>query len=262
MKRAVILFFLLVLIAGCSNNADNHSKNSQSTTLTVSAAVSLTDALDELKTQYEKDHDIALKFNLGGSGTLAQQIQQGAPADIFISANEDWMNTLEQNGDIDAETRHDIASNRIVMIARKNSNLKLRSIQDLDPSKVDQIAIGNPESVPVGKYTKQTLENMHLWNKLSQDQLVQAKDVRQVLSYVETGNTEIGFVYESDAKISDKVKVLAVADTHAHDPIVYPAAVTSASKHKEAAKEFLSFLQSDQAQKTLQKYGFKQTAND
>ncbi|MDY0404139.1 molybdate ABC transporter substrate-binding protein [Virgibacillus sp. 179-BFC.A HS] len=103
---------------------------------------------------------------------------------------------------------------------------------------------------------------MHLWKKLSQDQLVQAKDVRQVLSYVETGNTEIGFVYESDAKISDKVKVLAVADTNAHDPIVYPAAVTSASKHKEATKEFLSFLQSDQAQRTLQKYGFKQTAND
>ncbi|MFD2209468.1 molybdate ABC transporter substrate-binding protein [Virgibacillus halophilus] len=263
MKRLILLLLLIVplIVSGCSSNKDNtstetSSSNNEKVPLTVSAAVSLTDALEKMKKQYEKDHAVDLKFNLAGSGTLAQQIQQGAPADIFISANEDWMDTLEKDQDIISDTRKDITGNRIVMITGKDSDYDISSIADIDPKKIDQVAIGNPESVPAGKYTKQTLENSHLWDTLS-PKVVQAKDVRQVLSYVETGNTDIGFVYESDAKISDKIKILATADQDLHDPIIYPGAVTSESKHKKEAKEFMTYLQSDEAQKILEAYGFQ-----
>lgn len=256
MKKLIVLLLLIVPLcfSGCSGNKDNNSK--EKVPLTVSAAVSLTDALNEIKIQYEKDHAVHLTFNLGGSGTLAQQIQQGAPADIFISANEDWMDTLEKNQDVLSNTRKDITGNSIVMIAGKDSNFDVKSISDMHLEKIDQIAIGNPESVPAGKYTKQTLENLHLWDSLS-NKIVQAKDVRQVLSYVETGNTDIGFVYESDAKISGKIKILATANKDLHDPIIYPGAVTSETKHEKEAEEFLTYLQSEEAQEILDAYGFQ-----
>lgn len=262
-----IYFFLIISIllffsVGCSNQANNASndKNKETTDesieITVSAAISLTDALKEIEKDYKKDHNVSFKFNLGSSGTLAQQIQQGAPVDVFISANEDWMDKLEDSEEIDADTRQDVTGNSIVLITQKKQPATVKKITKLESSDTKQIAIGNPESVPAGKYTKETLTNLNKWDKL-QEHFIMAKDVRQVLTYVESGNADVGFVYGSDAKTSDKVTVTDTADEDLHAPIVYPAAVTKNSKHSKEATSFIKYLKSKEGQEKLEKYGFQ-----
>ncbi|HLR67646.1 molybdate ABC transporter substrate-binding protein [Virgibacillus alimentarius] len=265
-KVKIILFLLLfvVLAIGCSNNSENtetksnrtESENSEEMNLTISAAASLTDALDEIKSIYEKENQVKLTFNFGGSGSLAQQIQQGAPADVFISANQDWMDTLEEEEKIIVDTRSDITGNNLVLITGKSSTLDYEKVEDMNDKDVEQIAIGNPESVPAGKYTEQSLKNMKIWDKL-EDSIILAKDVRQVLTYVETGNVDIGFVYESDAETSDKINKLTTVDKDVHDPIIYPGAVIADTEHEQEAKDFLNYMETDQAQEILEKYGFQ-----
>lgn len=265
MMKKFAIFMLTIaslLFAGCSNdtssktNRDSEEKVEEKTPLTVSAAVSLTDALEEIKELYEKEHPVELTFNLGGSGTLAQQIQQGAPVDIFISANQEWMDTLEKGDLVDTSTREDVTGNKIVLITGADSKIGYKSADEITKADVDQIAIGNPESVPAGKYTKEILHKLKKWDEL-EDKLVRAKDVRQVLTYVETGNADIGFVYESDAVTSDKIKILSTVDESLHDPIIYPGAVLAETKHEKEAEEFLKFLGTEKAQNILEKYGFK-----
>lgn len=263
MKRILLLvtvFILLTITVACnSKDANSTAENSSSnnkTELTISAAVSMTDALEDIQKEYEKTHDVILKFNLGSSGTLAQQIEQGAPVDVFISANQDWMDNLVDKGEIDQATRKDVTGNNIVMITNKDTPAKVDHIEDLGSKNIGQIAIGNPESVPAGKYTKETLESMNKWDALA-DNFIMAKDVRQVLTYVESQNANIGFVYGSDASTSNKVIVIDVADTKHHAPIIYPAAVTTSSKHQKEAKAFIDYLESEKGQRKLEKYGFK-----
>src|SRR5699024_3728337 len=141
-------------------------------------------------------------------------------------------------------------------IAAKETFLGYTSFADLNPEEVGDIAIGNPESVPAGQYTEEALRSLNLWD-LFDDSFIFAKDVRQVLTYVETGNVDIGFVYESDALLSDNLTILAHADEGSHDPIVYPLAVMKDAKNMQAAKDFASYLQSADAQEVLAKYGFK-----
>lgn len=262
MKRKVtliVLFFtVLVLLNGCTNKeASNETskENNDEVELMVSAAISLSDALDEIKTKYEADHNVSLTFNLGSSGKMAQQIQQGAPSDIFISANQDWMDRLEDDGDIDVNSRIDLTGNTIVLITANHSDIDIQSLSDIDEYDFDQIAVGNPESVPAGKYTEQALMKLDLWKDL-EDDIILAKDVRQVLTYVETGNADIGFVYESDALSSDKVMITTEAESDMHDPIIYPGAIVEDSDHKEEAKEFLDYMSTDEAQDILEKHGF------
>ena len=255
MKKVRCLLFsfaLLLFLVGCSNDA---TKSEEKTKLMVSAAVSLTDALEEIKTIYEKEHSVELTFNLGGSGSLAQQIQQGAPVDVFISANQEWMDTLASDDLIIDSTREDITGNKLVLITGIDSTIAYASITDINDSDIEQIAIGNPESVPAGKYTEQVLQNLNLWDDL-ESKLVFGKDVRQVLTYVETENVDIGFVYESDALSSQEIKVLATAETGTHEPVIYPAAILKDTKHEKEATDFMTFMASDQAQKVLEKHGF------
>src|SRR5699024_8078936 len=173
-------------------------ENNDEVELMVSAAISLSDALDEIKTKYEADHNVSLTFNLGSSGKMAQQIQQGAPSDIFISANQDWMDRLGDDGDIDVNSGIDLTRNNNDLNTANHSDINRQFLSDIDEYDFDQIAVGNPESVPAGKYTEQALMKLDLW-KVLEDDIILAKDVRQVLTYVETGNADIGFVYESDA---------------------------------------------------------------
>ncbi|VEF49318.1 molybdate-binding lipoprotein [Bacillus freudenreichii] len=263
MKKFAIFMLLsiILLFAGCNStetSSDSNEKTEKKTPLTISAAVSLTDALEEIKELYEKDHSVELTFNLGGSGTLAQQIQQGAPVDIFISANHEWMDTLEDEDLVNTSTREDITGNKIVLIIGKDSNFKYESVDEIEAADVDQIAIGNPESVPAGKYTEEILHKLKKWDELEKaKKLVMAKDVRQVLTYVETGNADIGFVYESDAVTSDKINILAAVDESLHEPIIYPGAVLADTKHEKEAEEFLKFLLTEEAQNIFEKYGFK-----
>lgn len=266
-KRFLIMFSLVLtlLLAACGNSSDDSKDDSkdskkdsasEKTALTISAAVSLTDALEEMQKDFEKDHNVSMKFNLGSSGTLAQQIQQGAPADVFISANQDWMDKLEKTGDIMEATRANVTGNSIVLISKKGEKPAVTKIKDITPKNAGQIAIGNPDSVPAGAYTEETLKHLKKWDELK-DNFIMAKDVRQVLTYTETGNADLGFVYASDAATSDKVDVIDQADKTWHDPIIYPAAVTKDTKYEKLAKDFLEYVKSDKGQEILKKYGFE-----
>ncbi|AOV08178.1 molybdate ABC transporter substrate-binding protein [Sporosarcina ureilytica] len=260
MKKTCYLFFsalVIVMLIACSNTAEKVGNADEKVNLTISAATSLTDALQEIKTIYEKDNSVQLTFNLGGSGSLAQQIQRGAPVDIFISANENWMDTLIQNDLIIEQSLATITGNRLVLIAQNDSKLHFPSVNQIIPEEVDQIAIGNPESVPAGKYTQEVLQTVNLWDDL-ENKLILGKDVRQVLTYVETGNVDIGFVYESDALSSDQISILATVPENSHDKITYPGAILASSKHEQEAQDFLTFLTSEQAQQVFEKYGFRQ----
>jgi len=254
-KAKLFLITLMIFVLGCTANGHSDDAKAEVTSLNISAAISLTDALEEIKDIYEKENDVELSFNLAGSGTLAQQIQQGAPVDVFISANQNWMDTLEADNLIQIDTRSNITGNRLVLIGSDASGLTKASVEDVLKENITKIAIGNPESVPAGKYTEQTLNGLHMWKEL-EDKFVFAKDVRQVLTYVETGNSDIGFVYESDALTSNTINILTVVDEDLHDPILYPGAVLVDSKHSEAAHNFLTFMESDVAQEILENYGF------
>lgn len=263
-KKLYISFFILLILllipTGCSpNNAKDRSEGANTlepTELMISAAASLTDALNEIKQVYEKENNsVELLFNFGGSGKLAAQIEQGAPTDLFLSADQKSMDNLEENSLVKADSRTDFTGNKIVLVAEKNKEISIHSFEDLDPNTLTQIAIGEPKSVPAGTYAKEALESLGKWDEV-QTKLVYAKDVRQVLTYVESGNADIGFVYWSDALISDNVKVLAEADTAIHTPIVYPAAIVADSKHQAEAQQFINFLHSDVGQSILEKYGF------
>ena len=248
-KRKPQFFFraALVLLVGIAGVC--HAQN-----LTISAAASLKDALVEAEAAYKQSHaKVDFANNLGSSGALAAQIDQGAPADIFLSAATKQMDQLEAKGLIATGTRRNLLRNTLVLIAPLDS--KLQDFQGLADNSVRLIAMGDPASVPAGQYGKQVLAALHLTDKVA-SKLVLGNDVRQVLTYVETGNADAGLVYATDARISGKVRIVATAPESTHDPIVYPAAVVKASRNEEAARRFIEFLSSPSAQAILQKYGF------
>lgn len=252
-RYLVIISFIIItiFIAGCTQK----EKSSNEHQLTISAAISLSDVLIELKSLYEQEVSVTqITYNFGGSGTLAQQIQQGAPVDLFISANEQWIDTLLIDHLIDENTLTTLATNELVLIGHSD----LDKQETLDKYLLNQdttIAIGHPDTVPAGKYAKQVLESLNLYKTL-EDQLILAKDVRQVLTYIETGNADYGFVYKSDALSSKSSEILMTIDEALYDPIVYPAAVLTNAEQKEAAIQFLTFLKSDKANKIFESFGF------
>ncbi|MFD2923905.1 molybdate ABC transporter substrate-binding protein [Halobacillus naozhouensis] len=257
MQRKLIILFLglvLALFAGCSNTP---GQEQDTTELTISAASSLTDAMKEIKTTYESQNkDVTLTFNFAGSGKLAQQIQQGAPLDVFLSANQKWMDKLEKQQFILKETRFSFTGNSLVLITKQNRHFDFSSIQSIQLSDEEQLALGDPASVPGGMYTKQALQSINKWEDLKA-QMVYARDVRQVLTYVESGNVALGFVYASDALISDRVKIISQVDQSLHQSIIYPAAVLTASANTKEAKAFLDYLKTEEAQEILESYGFE-----
>ena len=223
--------------------------------LLISAAASLKEALEELKPLYQQSKpNVNINYNFGSSGALQQQIEQGAPADIFISAAKKQVDALEQKGLLVPGTRNIIAKNRLVLVVPKNA-VGVTSFYSLKDAKVKKIAIGEPRSVPAGQYAQQVLEKLKIWSEIK-SKLVFANNVRQVLASVESGNADAGLVYITDAKISDKVKVVVTADEKYHSPIIYPLAVVKRSKNVDAAKEFSQFLSSNQAKSVFKKYGF------
>jgi molybdate transport system substrate-binding protein len=223
--------------------------------ITVSAAISLKDALDEISHLYTSEHPGAeVHFNLGGSGTLQLQIEQGAPVDVFISASPKEMDSLQSQGLLAADTRKDLVRNSVVLIAPAGST-SISAFQDLTKTAVKTVAVGEPQTVPAGKYAQEVLTHFGIYDQLK-PKLVLAKDVRQVLTYVETGNADAGIVYATDAKMSKKVAVVATAPDDSHSPVVYPAAVIKNAKNLAGAKEFMDFLASEKARTVFQKDGF------
>jgi molybdate transport system substrate-binding protein len=226
--------------------------------LTVSAASSLSDALAEIKAAYAKSApEVALTFNFGGSGLLQQQIAHGAPVDLFIAAAPRHIDALVERGLIVPESRRDLLSNVLVLIAPGQGSAALKGLDDLRGRKVRRIMIGDPTSVPAGAYAEQALRSLKLLDAVAA-KLVRALNVRQVLTSVETGNVDGGFVYATDAKRSQKSRIVAIVPAELHQPIIYPAAIIAGCRHPEQAKRFLAFLHDDPAARALfLKWGFQ-----
>lgn len=244
---------LLMTVAGCGRNEFSSPKAVE---LTVSAAASLTDCLQELQGFYEgKTKNVKLNLNFGASGVLRQQIEQGAPADLFISADAKTMKMLADKQLLEDGRYRTLLANRLVLIVPTGSTAALAKMEDLVKAEIKKIAVGAPETVPAGNYAKEALTNDRLWDVL-QPKIVLTKDVRQVLTYVETGNVDAGFVYQTDALTTNKVRIAVAVNSQSYKPIEYPAAVVKTTKHKNEAQQFYQFLFSKEAQDVLVKYGF------
>jgi molybdate transport system substrate-binding protein len=253
----LIFSFLLVINLGKINKfySASFAQSNQSIDLTVSAAASLQDALEAIEPIYKNNQtEVDITYNFGSSGSLQQQIEQGAPVDIFISAATKQMNALEAKNLLLPGTRRDLLKNEMVLIVPKD-NTTIQSFADLGTDALTQIALGEPESVPAGKYAEEILTSLGILDAVK-PKAVYGKDVRQVLNYVATGNVDAGIVYTSDAKVSDNVKVVATASEDSHSPVVYPIAVLQDSANPEAAKELENFLFTPEAQTIFEEYGF------
>ncbi|MEG3935174.1 MULTISPECIES: molybdate ABC transporter substrate-binding protein [unclassified Microcoleus] len=246
---------LTLLIAWNLFKSVSPTTTQQQTSLNVSAAISLSKALGEIKTVYQSSNpNFTITYNFGASGALEQQIQQGAPVDVFFSAATKQMNDLQQSNLLINDTRRNLLTNRLVLITPKNG-VALSDFKQLTDARIKKIAIGEPKSVPVGQYAQEMLNKLGLWGQI-QPKLVLGNNVRQVLTFVESGNVDAGIVYATDATASDKVTVRLTAAENLHSPIVYPLAVIRNSRNPAAAKAFVDFLAGDRAKIVFQKYGF------
>ncbi|MDR1241427.1 MAG: molybdate ABC transporter substrate-binding protein [Deltaproteobacteria bacterium] len=242
---ALALFVLPVIFSGAAYPAE----------ITVSAAASLNNAFTELKGAFEaKNSGTTVVTNFASSNNLLKQIETGAPVDVFASADQATMNTAEQGGFIDKSTRKNFALNGLVLIAPAGESKSLSKAADLVKPEYARIAVGNPASVPAGRYAQEVLELQNLWTPLK-DRLIFGENVRQVLDYVSRGEVQAGFVYSTDAKqAGDQVRV--VETMQGKTPVLYPIAALSASKNKAAAQAFVDFANSAEGQAILAKYGF------
>jgi len=250
-----VAFMLALLISWNLFKNFSSVDTPQRTSLNVSAAISLSKPLEEIKAVYQSSNpNFTITYNFGGSGALEQQIQQGAPVDVFFSAATKQMNDLQQSNLLINDTRRNLLTNRLVLITPKNGGA-LSDFKQLTDARIKKIAIGEPKSVPVGQYAQEMLTKLGLWQQL-QPKLVLGNNVRQVLTFVESGNVDAGIVYTTDAKASDKVTLLLTAAENLHSPIVYPLAVIRNSRNPAAAKAFVDFFAGDRAKIVFQKYGF------
>ncbi len=226
----------------------------------VFAAASLTDVVERLGEEYTEKEGVKVSFNVGGSTTIAQQIIRGAPADAIISAGPRPMDALEERGLIIPGTRFDLLTNQLVLVGSTAMAEKgeIASLDDLAGSGAS-VAIADPDLAPAGRYAREALENLGLWEDLEL-RIVPSAGVRVALGYVKTGSVDAGIVYRTDLGTTEGVVILATISDESHSPIVYPAGVVEGSKHGEAARRFLAFLKSPDAWDTFRKYGF--TPND
>jgi molybdate transport system substrate-binding protein len=223
--------------------------------VTVFAAASLTDSLKQIAAAYEIQSGDKITFNFGASSALARQIDEGAPADIFFSADEAKMDGLEKKGLIDVGTRESRLGNSLVVVVAADSTLQINSAGDLTNSAVNQIALADPKAVPAGVYAKKWLLNVALWPAI-EPKVVPTENVRAALAAVESGNVEAGVVYKTDAGISRKVKIAYEVPSKDAPDISYPMALVKEAVQPEAARKFLRYLDSDEATMVFEKFGF------
>jgi molybdate transport system substrate-binding protein len=221
----------------------------------VFAAASLTDSLKEIATTYEKSTGDKIIFNFGASSTLARQIEEGAPADVFFSADEAKMDGLQQKGLIDATTRKSRLGNTLVVVVPSDSSLPIKSAATLTNAMVKKIAFADPKAVPAGVYAKAWLTKLGLWSAV-ESKVVPTENVRAALAAVESGNVEAGVVFKTDAGISKKVKVAYAVPPKDAPKISYPVALVKDSKQAEAAKQFVHHLESKGAELVFKRFGF------
>ena len=258
MKKKIIATIMTLCMStfvfGCS--AETAETAAENKTINVLAAASLTDVLGELETSYEAAHpNIDLVISYAGSGALQTQIEEGAPADIFISAANKQMNALNDEGLMDSASIRDLLLNRVVLIVPNNSELGLTSFEDVLNDGVNIIGLGEVESVPAGKYAQQVFESLGIWEEV-QERANFGTDVRTVLSWVEMGEADCGVVYATDAYTSDQVTIVAEAPEGSCDRVVYPAGIVAGSAVSAEAEEFLQYLSGADSAAVFESYGF------
>ncbi len=246
MKKILLSLALVLALAAPAKAAD----------LTVSAAASLTDAFNEIKTVFAKDHPgVNVVMNFAASGALLSQMEKGAPVDVFASADQKTMDMAVEKKLIDKATRVNFVQNALVLAVPAGNPAKIKDVASLKDAAAKRVAIGNPDSVPVGRYTKEALGKLGVWDALAA-KFVMAESVRQVLDYLSRGEVDAGFVYGTDAKQGgDKVKV--VAEIPLEKPVSYPIAVLTGASDKKDAAAFVAFVTGPKGQEILAKYGFK-----
>jgi len=226
--------------------------------ITVSAAVSLKNAFVEIGNLFESQNKgVKVIFNFGASGDLARQIEGGAPVDVFASAAQKDMDQIDTKGLIDGSTRVNFIKNTVVLIQSAVSPLEIKGFEELLKPEIKMISIGNPQTVPAGKYAQEVLMHVKIWEGIT-DKLILAENVRQVLDYVTKNEVDAGVVYATDAAVqANKIKIVATAPSGSHSPIVYPVAVVKGSKNEAPAKVFITMLASVDGMRILKKYGFE-----
>ena len=253
LKKSALLASLLLLLGAAQALAAGNG-------LTVFAAASATNALTELGAMYEKAGNDKVSFSFASSSTLSKQIENGAPADLFLSANQNWMDNLEQKNLLLEKSRSNLLGNRIALIVPADSPVKKLTVsKDLDLvallGKDGRLSVGDPAHVPVGTYAKAALEKLGLWSKV-ESKIAPAKDVRAGMMLVERGETPLGIVYASDAVISDKVRIAGLFPEDSHPAIAYPVAAMKTANSAKALN-FIQFMSSPEAKKVWAKYGFE-----
>ncbi len=250
MKNTRLLAGLLLSLLAVTSHAAER-------VVTVFAASSLTDVLEEVGKAYTEDTHVPVRFSYAASSALARQIESGAPAEAFVSADQDWMNYLAERKLIQPDTRANVVTNSLVLVAPADSKITLKIAPKFALAKAlgekGRIATGDPASVPVGKYAKAALTNLGVWDSVA-DRIVPAENVRSALNFVSLGETPLGIVYATDAKGNAKVRVVDTFPASSHDPITYPAAVTT--RGGADASDFVQFLRGGKARAIFMKYGF------
>lgn len=241
-------------MAGCGSPAG--SSGEESVELTVLAAASLTNVCDEIGERYEAEHEhVRLKFSYGSSGALQAQIEEGAPADVFMSAAMKQMNALDEEGRMDSDSIVPLLENKIVLVVPVDSDTDLSSFEEVATDRVDMIGLGEPESVPVGQYSEEVFTSLKLLDEV-RAKANYGSDVRTVLSWVETGEVDCGIVYATDAYTTEQVKIVAEAPEDSCQRVIYPVGVVKDSAHAEEAAAFVEYLQTEEILALFESYGF------
>ena len=248
----LLISYLFVSCGSADNTAQTNTKNKE---ILVLAAASLTDVLTELANNYKTETGTTVTFSFASSGALQTQIEAGSPADIFFSAAQKQMDALQEKDLIDTDTRKDLLENKVVLISPSNSTLNIKSFTDITNANVTKVGLGEPKSVPVGQYSEEILSNLSILDTVKQ-KAVYGSDVRNVLSWVRTGEVDCGIVYATDAQIANDINIIAEAPEGTHKKVIYPIATIKASANKEEAKKFIDYISNDKAAETFKNYGF------
>jgi molybdate transport system substrate-binding protein len=256
--RGSLLALALGLVAAGAHAADKPAGGAGAKSIVIFAAASLTDVLGEINTAFTAKTGIEVKPSFAASSALARQIEGGARAEVFFSADEEWMNYLGQRKLLRPQTRHDVVGNRLVLVAPADSKVavKIKPGFSLDVALGEngRLATGDPDSVPVGKYAQAALTKLGVWDRVS-PRLVRAENVRSALAFVARGEAKLGIVYGTDALAEPKVRVVDVFPENTHPPVRYPIAATTAAS--SAGEQYVAFVSSPASRKTFEKYGFQ-----
>ncbi|API92199.1 molybdate ABC transporter substrate-binding protein [Virgibacillus pantothenticus] len=260
MKHIFTFCISIVLLSGCSMSDEEQlfEKPAEQNKILVAADSSLTDVLPELISRFEEQQPtISVDIIFASSGQLAGNIQQGAPVDLFLSANKEWTDTLEKEGLIVKKSQESFAHNRLVLISHPTNKLQLSNLKDLQQKSFEKLVLGDPVNVTAGDYAQKAFQSseINLWDKLK-NKTIDVKDIADIINHVNEHKRALGVVYASDAYENEQVNIVHEIDKTLHPPIIYETGITSYSTNHHDAKVLTDFLSSKQAAKTFKEYGF------